>query len=149
LAFTRFRPLFGPLSGEVEEAVREFLFSQDLNGETLSEIFSMRERLEKELGRKEPLKYGAGGVVDLEFVAYTYQLYSKKWLRNTYLALSELAEEEERFKELPNLYRLLREAETEKRLFGQLIKYSDRITALRERVRSLYREFVQWISGQI
>jgi glutamate-ammonia-ligase adenylyltransferase len=149
LAFTRFRPLFGPLSGEVEEAVREFLFGQDLNGETLSEIFSMRERLEKELGRKEPLKYGAGGVVDLEFVAYTYQLYSKKWLRNTYLALSELAEEEERFKELPNLYRLLREAETEKRLFGQLIKYSDRITALRERVRSLYREFVQWISGQI
>ena len=65
------------------------------------------------------------------------------------MALSELAEEEERFKELPNLYRLLREAETEKRLFGQLIKYSDRITALRERVRSLYREFVQWISGQI
>ena len=149
LAFTRFRFLFGSLKREVEEAVVEFLFGKPLDGETLNGIVSMRERLEKELGRKEPLKYGAGGIVDLEFIAYTYQLYSKKWLRNTLDSLKALAEEDVRFREGEELYRELRQVETESRLFGRPVLPGDRIENLKTRVRSLYLEFVEWMRSRV
>ncbi|ADU96439.1 (Glutamate--ammonia-ligase) adenylyltransferase [Thermovibrio ammonificans HB-1] len=149
LAFTRFRPFAGSISSEVEEAVREFIFSEPLNLETLEGIVQMRERLERELGRKEPLKYGRGGTVDLDFISYTYQLYSGKWLRNTLKALRTLAEQEPRFERLVELYRRLRQAETEKRLFGELVTYGDRIADLREEVRTFYLEFTEWMRERL
>ncbi len=149
LAFTRFRFLYGDLKEEIETAVREFLFGTPLDSETLQGILSMRERLERELGRKEPLKYGVGGVVDLEFVSYTYQLYSQRWLRNTLESLKALAEEEKRFEKGVTLYRELRKVETEVRLFGSPITSADRIGKLKEEVRSFYTEFAEWMRSRV
>ncbi|WP_456420353.1 [protein-PII] uridylyltransferase family protein [Thermovibrio sp.] len=150
LAFTRFRFLLGGCRDEVEEIVREFLFGEPLNERTLTEIERMRERLERELGKgKKDIKYAAGGVVDLEFIAYTYQLLRGKWLRNTYLALKELSLEAEPFSTLPELYLELRRAETEKRLFGDFIFYGAKIEPLKRRVREGYLEFMKWCRREI
>ena len=109
----------------------------------------MRERLEKELGRKEPLKYGAGGIVDLEFISYTYQLYSGRWLRHTLDSLKALAEEDVRFSEGKELYRELRRLETDSRLFGRPELPGDRIDDLKRKVRSFYLEFVEWMRSRV
>ena len=145
LAFTRFRFLFGSLKNEVERAVKEFLFGKPLNGETLEGIVSMRERLERELGKREPLKYGAGGIVDLEFISYTYQLYSRRWLRHTLESLKALAEEDSRFSRGEELYRELRKVETDTRLFGTSLLSGDRIEDLKREIRSFYQEFMEWM----
>ncbi|RUM45107.1 MAG: glutamate-ammonia-ligase adenylyltransferase, partial [Desulfurobacterium sp.] len=150
LAFTRFRFLRGNLREEAEEIVKEFLFGKPLDGKTLQEVLSMRERLEKELGKgRDDIKYSAGGVVDLEFVGYIYQLYASKKLGNTLRALEELSTEVPQFKKLAGLYRKIREAETEKRLFGNFINYSDRIVQLKEETRKGFREFVEWIKRRV
>ncbi len=149
LAFTRFRFLFGSLKHEVEEAVAEFLFGKPLDRETLDGIVSMRERLEKELGRKEQLKYGAGGIVDLEFISYTYQLYSRRWLRHTLDSLRALTEEDVRFREGEELYRELRRLETDSRLFGRPALSDDRIDDLKRKVRSFYLGFVEWMRSRV
>ncbi len=150
LAFTRFRFLFGKCREEAEETVKEFLFAKPLDLDTLSEIESMRRRLEEELGKgKGDIKYAAGGVVDLEFIAYTYQILKGKWLRNTYRALSNLALQEEKFSDLPDLYLELRRAETEKRLFGDFIFYGAKIEPLKKRVKERYLEFMKWCRREI
>jgi len=150
LAFTRFRFLKGNLREEVEEIVKDFLFGKPLDRDTLQEILKMRERLEMELGKgKNDIKYSAGGVVDLEFIGYIYQLYAKKKLGNTLRALKALSTEAPEFKRLTYLYKKIREAETEKRLFGNFIAYSDRIVQLKEEIRKGYREFVEWIKKRV
>jgi glutamate-ammonia-ligase adenylyltransferase len=150
LAFTRFRFLHGSCKEEAEEIVRSFLFGKPLTSGDLDEIFKMRRRLEEELGKgKKDVKYAPGGVVDLEFIAYTYQLLRGKWLRHTLKSLESLAEEEPGFGELPNLYFLLREAESEKRLFGDFVTYSDRIGSLKRRVRELFLEFERWSRKEV
>lgn len=149
LAFTRFRFLFGALKDEVESAVMEFLFGKPFDSETLEGSVSMRERLERELSRKEPLKYGRGGIVDLEFISYIYQLYSKRWLRNTLSSLKALAEEEPRFSGGEELYRELRKVETNTRLFGVPLLPDDRIENLKQEVRSFYLEFIEWMRSRV
>ena len=113
-------------------------------------IISMRETLATNLGKgKNDIKYSRGGVVDLEFVGYIFQLYKGKRIGNTFFSLKELAREEKEFKKGIRLYKLLREAETEKRLFGEFINWSDRIEALKKEVREFYKEFVEWIEKRI
>ena len=149
LAFTRFRFLLGNLKAEVENTVREFLFGKPLDSETLEGIISMRRKLETELGRKEPLKYGTGGIADLEFVSYTYQLLSGRWLRHTLTSLKALAEEDKRFEKGTHLYRNLRQVETESRLFLSPSTADDRIGELRSAVRSFYLEFMAWMRSRV
>jgi glutamate-ammonia-ligase adenylyltransferase len=150
LAFTRFRFLHGSCREEAEELVSHFLFGKPLTSQDLDEIFKMRKRLEEELGKgKKDVKYAPGGVVDLEFIAYTYQLLRGKWLRHTLKALESLAQEEPSFWELQELYLQLREAESEKRLFGDFVFYSGRIEALKKRVRELFLEFERWSRREV
>lgn len=149
LAFTRFRFLFGSLKDEVESTVKEFVFGEPLDSKTLDGILSMRDRLERELGKREPLKYGAGGIVDLEFISYTYQLYSGRWLRHTLKSLKALAEEDPRFNRGEELYRELRRVETDTRLFGSPHIPNDRIENLKREIRSFYQEFVEWMRSRV
>jgi glutamate-ammonia-ligase adenylyltransferase len=150
LAFTRFRFLLGECGEEAEGAVKEFLFGKPLELSTLEEITKMRERLARELGRgKKDIKYASGGVVDLEFAAYIYQLLTKRWLRNTLAALKALGEEEERFRKMEELYTELRKAETEKRLFGDFIFYGAKIDSLKREVRESYEEFLKWTKKRL
>ncbi len=148
LAFTRFRFLKGELKEELEETVKEFLFGRDLTLKEIREIEEMRERLERELSKgEEDIKYGKGGIVDLEFAGYTYQLLKKVWIRNTYESLRKI--EGEGFKGASELYVKLREAETEKRLFGDFIKYKGKIAKLKDEVRKFYQEFMKWSKEEI
>ncbi|WP_457680142.1 [protein-PII] uridylyltransferase family protein [Thermovibrio sp.] len=149
LAFTRFRFLLGDCDSEVEEVVKEFLFGKPFTERELSEVFEMRKRLEGLSKGRDDIKYAPGGVVDAEFIAYTYQLLRRKWLRNTYAALLELSKEEERFKEVVELYLELRKAEVEKRLFGSLVSYGGKIGHLKERLRKKFVEFKSWCSEKI
>jgi len=150
LAFTRFRFLQGTLKEEADEIVNDFLFNPPLDLSTLDEIEKMRDRLEKELGKgRKDIKYAAGGVVDLEFIGYTYQLLIKRRVGNTLDTLKLLSGEENRFSELPSLYRKLREIETEKRLFGDFVTSGDRIDDLKGEVRRSYREFMEWVKSRL
>ncbi|GAB6077128.1 [protein-PII] uridylyltransferase family protein [Desulfurobacterium crinifex] len=150
LAFTRFRFLLGDLKEETEKVVEEFLFRKPLNRETLEEILKMRETLERELGKgRNDVKYSTGGVVDLEFIGYIYQLFIRKRIGNTFEALNLLRKSEEKFKKCVELYREIRWAETEKRLFGGFINYSGRIESLKREIRELYQEFIQWIEKRV
>ncbi len=150
LAFTRFRFLGGNLREEVETVVADFLFSKPLNLEALEEIIAMRKRLETELGKgKNDIKYGKGGIVDLEFVAYTYQLFIKDKIGNVFFALKKLAEENVNFSEGMELYRELRKAEFEKRVFGDFVEYGDKIASLKDRTRKFYEGFMEWVRRRI
>jgi len=60
--------------GEAVEAARnEFVFGRSLTGAEVAEIAAMRERMEHEIGAESKhrlnIKQGAGGLVDVEFVA--------------------------------------------------------------------------------
>jgi len=60
--------------GEAVEAARnEFVFGRSLTGAEVAEIAAMRERMEQEIGAESKhrlnIKQGAGGLVDVEFVA--------------------------------------------------------------------------------
>ncbi|ADY73266.1 (Glutamate--ammonia-ligase) adenylyltransferase [Desulfurobacterium thermolithotrophum DSM 11699] len=150
LAFTRFRFLYGNLKGETEKIVEKFLFEKPLDFETLNEIFEMRKVLERELGKgQKDIKYSCGGVVDLEFISYIYQLFIKKRIGNTFEVLSLLGDTEKKFKKAIKLYRQIRWAETEKRIFGEYIFYSDRIELLKKEIRKMYQEFSQWIKTRV
>ncbi len=152
LAFTRFRFIVGDakIRSEMERIVEEFLFKEPLNKETLSDIINMRERLEKELSSgKLDVKYGKGGIVDLEFIGYTYQLFKGTKIGNTYLALMRISKDEQRFSDLPELYIKLREADTEKRLYGKIIKYRNQILEIKEKTRHKYKEFMEWMRNSI
>ena len=134
----------------MERIVEEFLFKEPLNKETLSDIINMRERLEKELSSgKLDVKYGKGGIVDLEFIGYTYQLFKGTKIGNTYLALMRISKDEHRFSDLPELYIKLREADTEKRLYGKIIKYRNQILEIKEKTRHKYKEFMEWMRNSI
>jgi glutamate-ammonia-ligase adenylyltransferase len=60
------------LAAEVEQARREFVFGQSLPPQGVAEIAAMRERIERELGPETAhqlnIKYGPGGIVDVEFL---------------------------------------------------------------------------------
>ena len=145
LAFTRFRFLKGALKRETEKVVEHFLFSKGLRRKDIEEIKLLRERLERELS-KSPLgiKYERGGVVDVEFVAYVYQLlFREKW-GNTFSVLSRIKDINEDFKEGVELYKRLRTAELEKRLFGKYTTSEEEILKLKEETRNFYRRFMKW-----
>ncbi len=60
------------LAAEVEQARQEFVFGQGLSAQGVAEIAAMRQRIERELGSESPqeinIKYGPGGIVDIEFL---------------------------------------------------------------------------------
>jgi glutamate-ammonia-ligase adenylyltransferase len=141
LAFTRFRLITGK-SLNLEEVVREFVFERPFGKKELEEAKSMREKLERELCKKEE-KYCRGGLVDIEFAGYIYQILFRKPISTTYKVLEEM--EKERFKGVLKLYEKLREKETEKKLFG--IKTDDK--EVRENVRKFYEEFLKWAEGRL
>ncbi|SNR61773.1 glutamate-ammonia-ligase adenylyltransferase [Desulfurobacterium atlanticum] len=147
LAYTRFRVVAGndDFKKLVNLKVKKFLFEENLDEKTLREILKMRERLEKELSKKSKLKYSVGGIVDSEFIAYTYQLLRKKWIGNVYDVLHEIARENARFSELPELFIHLREAEVEKRFYGKFISCENKLSDIMEKNRKLYLEFFEWI----
>ncbi len=150
LAFTRFRFLAGSLREEINRLVREFLFSVPLNREVLNEIVKMRERLERELGRGESdIKYASGGIVDLEFIGYIYQLYLREKIGSTFETLKLLENRESMFSGVVELYRSIREAETEKRLFGEYVYYDGRIGSLKKEIREVYLRFLEWVRGNL
>ncbi|OMH40812.1 glutamate-ammonia-ligase adenylyltransferase [Desulfurobacterium indicum] len=148
LAYTRFRLVTDGVSfkDDIYRVVDEFLFSQPLSLDTLEEIKGMRKRLEKELGKKSLMKYGIGGIVDSEFVAYTYQLFEKERIGNVYRVLKKVSERMK--KDFYKIFSLLREAETEKRLYGKLIKFRD-LESLMDENRELYLEFFKWIEALV
>ena len=74
-ALVRGRVVAGDVAlGEAVEAARnEFVFGRSLTGAEVAEIAAMRERMEHEIGAESKyrlnIKQGAGGLVDVEFVA--------------------------------------------------------------------------------
>ena len=90
------------------------MFEKPFGKKELEEAKSMREKLERELCKKEE-KYCRGGLVDIEFAGYIYQILFRKPISTTYKVLEEM--EKERFKGVLKLYEKLREKETEKKSF--------------------------------
>ncbi|WP_457568233.1 [protein-PII] uridylyltransferase family protein [Desulfurobacterium sp.] len=147
LAYTRFRFVFpASFEKEVDSVVKAFLFDFPFTLDTIAEILSMRERLEKELGQKRFLKYGKGGIVDSEFVAYAYQLFFKEKKGNVYEVLKDVTAKTGKDYYSPFLY--LREAETEKRFYGKFIKFGDVENVMKQN-RKLYVEFFEWIKNLV
>ncbi len=150
LAFTRFRFLVGDLKEEICSIVRKFLFALPLDLSTFEEILAMRKRLGRELGKGEDdIKYASGGVVDLEFMGYIYQLYMRKKIGNTFEVLKLLESNKEEFSGLTRLYRSVREAETEKRLFGEFVYHDGRIEDLKREIKGTYERFVGWMRKKL
>lgn len=150
LAYTRFRVIEGDKTfrKEIEKVVESFLFSS-FGNDILEDIFGMRERLRKELARKSFLKYGSGGIVDSEFIAYTYQLSKGFKMANVYDVLSKLSKEKPEFKDVLPTFIGLRMAETERRLYGKFIKYNGKIEDLMRKNREIYTEFFEWIKASL
>ncbi len=76
-ALTKLRPVAGDraLGAEVERLAIETVYGSSPDPSMVAaEITKMRERVEKELGGGADLKTGAGGVMDVEFVAQFLQL---------------------------------------------------------------------------
>ena len=77
-ALTKLRPVAGDhaLGAEVAALARETVYGAPVADPriTAEDITRMRERIERELGGRSDLKTGAGGIMDIEFVAQYLQL---------------------------------------------------------------------------
>ncbi len=77
---TRSRLLLGDraLGRRVRAALRRLVYGEPLPRASLKEIAEVRKRMEAELGKETPgrrhVKYGRGGLVDVEFLAQALQL---------------------------------------------------------------------------
>ena len=78
MALTRARVVSGPpaFAARVEEAIRAVLCRQRDPAEVAADVVEMRRAIAKEKGEdaRWDLKYAAGGLVDLEFIAQYLQL---------------------------------------------------------------------------
>jgi glutamate-ammonia-ligase adenylyltransferase len=130
---TRARILLGDraLARAVRRELRAIVYSGPLPRTGLKEIVAVRRRMETELGKETPgrfhVKYGKGGLVDVEFLAQALELVhgaERADVRraNTTAALSSLARAgalpAEAAEELVSHYRFLRRVSTALRLLG-------------------------------
>ncbi len=147
LAFTRFRVIQGDFADEFRKVVDDFVFKKPLDEKELKGIIEMRKRLETELSKKNDLKYEPGGVVDLEFAAYTYQIYKRRRLLNTKDVLCLIREEG--FENVCRLYDQIKELETQKRLYGKIFKEPDDLRSVKAQVREFFERFMTWMKRNI
>jgi len=77
---TRARPVIGDpeLARQVRRRIRALLYGPESAPPDLKEMRMLRERMEKELGKETPgrfhVKFGRGGLVDVEFVTQALQM---------------------------------------------------------------------------
>lgn len=71
LVWTRARVISGPpeLRENVDTAIRNFIFAKPFGDKEFEEMRAMRKRLRNEASRPDDLKRGAGGMIDVEFLA--------------------------------------------------------------------------------
>jgi glutamate-ammonia-ligase adenylyltransferase len=117
------------LAANFDALTAEIVYEQPLPENLKEEIYRLRQRMEKELGRESAehrnIKTGRGGMVDVEFIAqYLQLLHGRKNLslrcRNTVEALEILRNEnllsEKDCEDLVNGYKFLRRLENKLRL---------------------------------
>src|SRR6266542_3131547 len=77
---TRCRPVIGDpgLARQVRRRIRALLYGPESAPPDLKEMRMLRERMEKELGKETPgrfhVKFGRGGLVDVEFITQALQM---------------------------------------------------------------------------
>src|SRR5437016_7941598 len=136
---TRARLILGDraLARRVRAALRRLVYGDALPRASLKEIAEVRTRMERELGRETRgrlhVKYGRGGLVDVEFLAQALQLvhgHDKPDARRftTTAALNGLARagalDRAAAAGLVERYPLLRSISAARRLLGSLLSYT-------------------------
>ncbi|MBI3629151.1 MAG: bifunctional [glutamate--ammonia ligase]-adenylyl-L-tyrosine phosphorylase/[glutamate--ammonia-ligase] adenylyltransferase, partial [Candidatus Rokubacteria bacterium] len=119
------------LARRVRAALRAIVYGSAIGRADLKEIVEVRQRMEIELGKETPgrfhVKYGRGGLTDVEFLAQALQLvhgaaHPAVRGRNTLAALGALAREglmaPDDARALAGHYRMLRSVSLALRLFG-------------------------------
>jgi glutamate-ammonia-ligase adenylyltransferase len=132
-SLTRVRAVWGDprLARQVRRVIRAAVYRGPLSLAEIKEIREIRQRMEVELGRETPgrfhLKYGRGGLVDVEFVVQSLQLAHgnrRPAIRraNTRAALAAIRREglvgEAEADALAGHYSFLRRVSASLRLFG-------------------------------
>ncbi|MFQ5899369.1 MAG: bifunctional [glutamate--ammonia ligase]-adenylyl-L-tyrosine phosphorylase/[glutamate--ammonia-ligase] adenylyltransferase [Candidatus Methylomirabilia bacterium] len=132
-ALTRARVVWGDrrLARRVGRVIREITYRGPLSHADLKEIQDIRQRMELELGRENPghlsVKYGRGGLADVEFIVQTFQLSEGAQApairrANTAAAIRALGRQgrlaESDAAQLADHYRFLRRVSASLRLFG-------------------------------
>lgn len=124
-AFMKARPVAGDaaLGGRVIRAIDPMIFRSSMDFGGVAAIKEMKERIEREVGRRDTtfnVKIGPGGIRDLEFVAQAHQLLYGGRIpqvrsRSTQDALLRIAQvgifSEDAGKRLIDAYRFLRRTE--------------------------------------
>jgi glutamate-ammonia-ligase adenylyltransferase len=161
---------------EVQEWMESYTYDRPLPPSLKDEIRAIRDRMEKELGRERGgfhnLKFGRGGLVEVEFLVQYLQLQNGGKLpylrtQNTLKGLYELVREgildEEEFRILDEGYRFLREIEISLRLvhdasverfliddrgirllnMPSFSAFENEYKKITEKVRSVYGKFFQ------
>ena len=117
------------LAAGLQKMTTKIVYESPLPDNLASEIYRLRQRMEKELGKEDTLhkniKTGHGGMVDVEFLVQFLQLqhgrqHTKVRSRNTLVALQALQDSnllpEKDAKRLANGYKFLRRLENKLRL---------------------------------
>lgn len=132
-SLTRARIVWGDpgLARRVRRVITEIVYRRQLSPAELKEIRESRQRLELELGKETPgrahVKYGRGGLTDVEFIVQTLQLAHGQRLprlrrANTLAALAAIRREgllpDVEAAALVDHYRFLRRVSASLRLFG-------------------------------
>lgn len=93
-ALTKARPVCGPESEPVMEAIREIWRRRGADPGLFPEIRSMLDRIHKERGGEDDVadfKTGRGGMVSIEFAIQAHQMRAGLWETNTLEAARKLA----------------------------------------------------------
>ena len=132
-SLTRARLVLGDprLGRAVHRALRRLVYGAGLEAKGLAEIRAVRTRMEVELGKETPgrfsVKFGRGGLIDVEFLAQALQLvhghrHAEVRRARTTAALAALARvgalAPEQATRLGDNYRFLRRVSTALRLLG-------------------------------
>lgn len=143
LAYTKAKDLYKKFP-EFELLLKSFIFKKDLEKQDLKEILNLLNKLIETYHTENPVKYSKGGLIALEFVSFTYQLFHKFKEHNLYKVL-KLLKEETKFDFLKD-YIFLKELELETKLhkddFYLLEEEKKKIKEIEKKVET-YFEFLE------
>ena len=92
LAYTKAKDIYLKLK-EFEDILKNFLFKKDLTKDDLDEILTLLDKLITTYQSEDPIKYSYGGLVALEFIGYTYQLFYKFKEPNLFKVLNFISQD--------------------------------------------------------
>ncbi len=146
LAYTRAKDIYLKLK-DFENILKDFLFKKDFTKEDLNEILNLLDKLISTYNSDNPIKYSYGGLVALEFISYTYQLFYKFKEPNLFKVLNFIADDIKI--DFTKDYIFLKELELEKKLQKSNFYFLDEEKKRMDNISKKVKEYFRFLKTKL